>query len=111
MEVSGSAFIPPTPLGGQDGEVATSGISRSQLDHASKLRGPSPKANIVTLIFTHSLSWCFGYFLKRIFDFSQQLRRGLSRLLTNHLGKSLGPEWHYFNSTLSRRKRDEQISE
>ncbi|GFV34953.1 hypothetical protein TNCV_2097811 [Trichonephila clavipes] len=30
MEVSGSAFIPPTPLGSQDGEGATSGVSCSQ---------------------------------------------------------------------------------
>ncbi|GFY02861.1 hypothetical protein TNCV_3507411 [Trichonephila clavipes] len=30
MEVSGSAFIPPTPLGRQDAEGATLGVGRSQ---------------------------------------------------------------------------------
>ncbi|GFV13857.1 hypothetical protein TNCV_523361 [Trichonephila clavipes] len=35
----------------------------------------------------------------------------LSRLLTNPLGESLGPEWHYFNPTFSRRNHDMQISE
>ncbi|GFT34007.1 hypothetical protein TNCV_4384591 [Trichonephila clavipes] len=33
----------------------------------------------------------------------------LSRLLINPLGKSLGPEWHYFNPILSRRNRNMQI--
>ncbi|GFU81390.1 uncharacterized protein TNCV_1380581 [Trichonephila clavipes] len=35
MEVPGSALIPPTPLGRQDGEEATSGVIRSHLDRDS----------------------------------------------------------------------------
>ncbi|GFY02426.1 hypothetical protein TNCV_3503071 [Trichonephila clavipes] len=31
IKVSGSAFIPPTPIGRQDGERATSDVSRSQV--------------------------------------------------------------------------------
>ncbi|GFT17740.1 hypothetical protein TNCV_2588271 [Trichonephila clavipes] len=38
MEVSGSAFNSPTLLGKQDGQGATSGVSRSQPAWCSKLR-------------------------------------------------------------------------
>ncbi|GFV57451.1 hypothetical protein TNCV_1608961 [Trichonephila clavipes] len=65
------------------------------------------RSSIGDPVLTHNNSLCGG-----ISDGSNEFCDGdLSRLLTNPLGESVGPEWHYFNPTFSRRNRDMQISE